>query len=141
MREMNDKLWNEIEQLRRDVERLKTQGGTGRWTAYTPTVTYGGGTTNPTSLTPLAKYFRLGNYCTVNGHGYLVRGSGNRSQIYFSTPFNHSTDRLHIGNAYCTFSTAGLAPCYLESNRIYIYNGDMIGTGGYVMFSVTYEVA
>lgn len=56
--------------------------------AWTPTVTYFGGTTNPTSWAyGTCSYVKLGRMVTCNIAAYLTRGSGNRTHVYFSLPF------------------------------------------------------
>ncbi len=55
--------------------------------AYTPTVTYAGGTTNPTSITTDFVFAMIGGVVIVTGIGQLTRGSGDREFTIFSLPF------------------------------------------------------
>lgn len=93
MREMNDKWWNEIEQLRRDMERLKTQGGTGKWTAYTPT--FGGFSADPVVV---ARYFLVGKVCTAVISN-TTAGTSNANTFTISAPFTAATvaDMIWVG--------------------------------------------
>jgi hypothetical protein len=64
-----------------------------QWFNFTPTVTYAGGTTDPTSLTINYAYFSIiGTSVHTIIHGTLVRGSGDRTVIYFTTPLSVSGD-------------------------------------------------
>jgi hypothetical protein len=53
---------------------------------YTPTVTYSGGTTNPTSITTDFKFAIRGKIAIINGKGALTRGSGDRTFTKFTLP-------------------------------------------------------
>ena len=55
--------------------------------AYTPIVTYDGGTTNPTSITTTFHFSINGSLVSVIGAGYLTRGSGDRTYTAFTLPF------------------------------------------------------
>ena len=63
-------------------------GGVGHpgWYAYTPTLTYAGGTTDPTGWTWSAEFFIEGNKLSLHIAGTLNRGSGDRSILYFGLP-------------------------------------------------------
>ena len=69
------------------VTNAKLGSDVGVWQSWTPTVTYDGGTTNPTShLFSWSQYARIGNvvfyYFLLN----ITRGSGYRTIVYISTP-------------------------------------------------------
>jgi hypothetical protein len=55
--------------------------------AYTPIVTYAGGTTDPTSITTTFHFSINGSLVSVIGAGYLTRGSGDRTYTVFTLPF------------------------------------------------------
>lgn len=73
------------------VTNAKLGNDVGTWTTWTPTVTYGGGTTDPTSYEFSYAYYARINDCVF--YMFLInitRGSGNRTVIYLSSPTSPS---------------------------------------------------
>lgn len=107
---------------------------------YTPTITYAGGTTDPTSLSLTYSRFSIhGKRIFVAVNGQLTRGSGDRLYTAFTLPLNYSSTCV----ASVTTSFAGgnkAAPSFGQSsNRISINHGAM-DSDGYLWMSLTYEI-
>jgi hypothetical protein len=79
--EMNDKLWGEINRLRREVERLRTLGGVSRWQTYTPI--FGGFSTAP-SIGRVA-YVLIGKMCILTV--FTRPGTSNANYYTMTAPF------------------------------------------------------
>lgn len=61
--------------------------GFNEWFSWTPTPTYSGGSTNPTTVTKRYAKFKIhGTEILLQLYYDYVRGSGNRAQFYFSLP-------------------------------------------------------
>lgn len=100
----------------------------GVWSAWTPTITYGGGTTNPTSFTVTARYTRIGKLVVCVITGTLTRGSGNRTYINFTPPITIAKDSG--GSATHTFQTDPLVvPCYISAGKLTINTGTWTSDG------------
>ena len=66
-------------------ERLETPA-IGDWTSYTPTITYFGGTTDPTSTSKSFRYTKFGKLIVLNGLLTIVVGPGNRTYMHITLP-------------------------------------------------------
>ena len=109
------------------------------WTSWTPTITWAGGTTNPTSFTILAaRYATVGNLVFCMLRGSLTRGSGDRSYLSLTAPVTISN--MASGSAHHTINGNGfvLAPLYSESGKVTISTGTMT-KDGYIWASWFYE--
>lgn len=109
----------------------------GEWASYTPSVTFLGGSTNPTSLSLTARYAVVGNIKFVQIEGTLTRGSGNRSYTKITLPITPSAGGY---SAACVTSFTGEfkpAAAYAESNDITVYHGTMT-SDGYLWLSLMY---
>lgn len=113
----------------------------GVWQDWTPTVTYVGGTTDPTSLTiTAARYNTIGKMLSFYLTGTLVRGSGDRTYIQIPLPVNY------VKNFTPTVSItfAGTKNCVAygqASNRFDIVLGTPMSTDGYLWVNGFYEIA
>jgi hypothetical protein len=111
----------------------------GVWTNYTPTITYAGGTTNPTSVTATIRYIRVGKivFFHCNG-GSFTRGSGDRSYVIFTLPVNGSGGTATMSHQ---FTPNGQCIGYFGGNTISFIIGPMTAASGYFWFSGFYEVS
>ncbi len=73
--------------------------------SYTPTVTYAGGTTNPTSMAVSFEFSIVGNQVLVIGTCTLTRGSGDRTYTFFTKPI--PSQKFGSGSFTCTFVSGG----------------------------------
>ena len=76
----DQRLWDEIEKLKKKSDRLKTQEG-GVWTAWTPT--FGGFSVDPSDV--VARYFRVGGFCYVSVY-MGTAGTSNAAGFTMSAP-------------------------------------------------------
>jgi hypothetical protein len=107
MTEMNDKLWNEIEKLRREVERMRTlESGGGVWQSWTPT--FQGFSVDPPGT---FRYMIIGKMCYVTVR--MDNGTSNGNIFRFNTP---------------TVVSDGGADFYYNS-LAYMVNGDTVRFG------------
>jgi hypothetical protein len=83
---VNDKLVQEIERLKREIERLTSQDGVGIWKAYTPTFT--GFSSDPTSVR--ARYCLVGKLCHVSIYA-SGNGTSNATTFQITAPFTAAT--------------------------------------------------
>jgi hypothetical protein len=109
------------------------------WASWTPTITWSGGTTDPTSFTVLsARYVTVGKlvFCTLRGS--LTRGSGDRSYLSLTAPVTISN--LASGSAHHNINGNDFisAPLYPQSGKVSIFTGTMT-KDGYIWASWFYE--
>jgi len=111
----------------------------GAWASWTPTITWAGGTTDPTSFTILAaRYVTVGNLVFCMLRGSLTRGSGDRSYLSLTAPVTISN--MASGSAHHNINGNGfvLAPLYSESGKVTIFMGTMT-KDGYIWATWFYE--
>jgi hypothetical protein len=120
----------------RDVfySKLSNPVGFPEYFAYTPSISYAGGTTNPTSLTPDAKFSISGNMVFVICNGTLTRGSGNRSYTVITMPVTVGT--VGSGGCHTNFTAAPASGVYVQTSCT-IFHGTMI-TDGVMFLSLFY---
>jgi hypothetical protein len=111
----------------------------GVWQDWTPTITWAGGTTDPTSFTVLsARYVTVGNlvFCTLRGS--LTRGSGDQSYLSLTAPVTISD--MASGSAHHNINGNDfvLAPLYSESGKVTIFM-DTMTKDGYIWAAWFYE--
>lgn len=134
-----------INDLQDEVVAVETQLGTnaGAWLNWTPTVTFAGGTTDPSSTTlQYARYTQIGKTVIANAD-YLFGSGGNRTEYMFTLPVSPvQTYGAAIG--YESIKTAFTEPTKVSISKtgtlitVYVPLQDK---SGHVMFSATYEVA
>ena len=111
----------------------------GAWASWTPTITWSGGTTDPTSFTvSSARYVTVGNLVFCALRGSLTRGSGDRSYLSLTAPVTISN--LASGSAHHGINGTGfvLAPLYSQSGKVTIFT-DTMTKDGYIWASWFYE--
>ena len=111
----------------------------GAWASWTPTITWTGGTTDPTSLTvSSARYVTVGNLVFCMLRGSLTRGSGDRSYLSLTAPVTISN--LAAGSAHHNINGNDFisAPLYSTSGKVSIFTGTMT-KDGYIWASWFYE--
>jgi hypothetical protein len=89
--------------------------------AFTPAVTYAGGTTDPTSNTASGKFSVNGGVISYFVTSTLVRGTGNRTATIFSVPLDVGGTLL-AGSGADDITAAGLT----AANLVYIVNGTLV---------------
>lgn len=81
------------------------------FTSWTPTVSYAGGTTNPTTVNiTQAIYKILGDQCFYQIKASITRGSGNRTFIQFSLPVDFDSEQTVAQVAIENIVQAGVVP-------------------------------
>ena len=111
----------------------------GAWASWTPTITWSGGTTDPTSFTvSSARYVTVGNLVFCMLRGSLTRGSGDRSYLSLTAPVTISN--LAAGSAHHNINGNDFisAPLYSTSGKVSIFTGTMT-KDGYIWASWFYE--
>jgi hypothetical protein len=104
---------DKINRLERKVEKLNTNERLGyTWLDWTPTVTYAGGTTDPTAVNlNYAKYMLIGD-----GVWFMISwsvttiGSGDRTTVYFTYPVT----KVHSGG--CGSAMEDVTPGWTACN-------------------------
>jgi len=135
-------LMKTINELENKISALATIQTGGIWNAYTPTVTYSGGTTDPTTATVAGKYSVIGEVCIVQiTYQITTIGSGDRTITNFTLPINYSGN-APTGSSQSNITAAGIvshAVIGSGGNSVNVYHGAM-STTGYVRVTVTYEI-
>jgi hypothetical protein len=109
------------------------------WFSWTPTITWVGGTTDPTSFTILAaRYVTVGNLVFCMLRGSLTRGSGDRSYLSLTAPVTISNMASGSAHHNINGNEFVLAPLYSESGKVSIFTGTMT-KDGYIWASWFYE--
>ena len=107
-------------------------GGVGHpgWFNYTPTVTYAGGTKNPTTLTVSFEFVINGKQLHVMGDGKLTRVSGDRTFTTFTTPF--AVTKITSGIFSCTFTADSVsAKTVYSGGTTWIVNHGTMNSDGF----------
>jgi hypothetical protein len=113
------------------------------WQAWTPTVTYLGGTTDPKSLTvDHARYCRTGNTVTFSIVATVERGSGNRTVVAFSLPLTAKYANFAAsGTEDITSTTPKACGCYSDNaKRVLVRFATAMANDGKIRVSGSYEV-
>jgi len=113
------------------------------WQAWTPSVIYLGGTTNPTSLTfDHARYCRTGDTVTFSIVATVARGSGNRTVVAFSLPITAKYANFAAsGTEDVTSTTPKACGCYSDnSTRVIVRFATAMANDGKIRVSGSYEV-
>lgn len=106
---------------------------------YTPTITYSGGTTDPTSNTIDFAYFQVvGSMCHFNIKSTIVRGSGNRNFTQYTFPIARATTNYITFAGTSSFNSSNLyGVAYSDSTTVMKFpitmnqDGSTIITGFY----------
>ena len=100
--------------------------------AYTPIVTYVGGTTDPTSITTNFYFAINGSLVSVTGTGQLTRGSGDRTYTAFTLPFIFGGE---TGSFSCQYAdTVKQVYCAGDKTKVTTYHTAMISDGYYWLY-------
>jgi hypothetical protein len=100
--------------------------------AYTPIVTYVGGTTDPTSITTNFYFAINGSLVSVTGSGQLTRGSGDRTYTVFTVPF---VTGFEAGSYSCQYSdTVKGVYCAGAKTNFTIGHSPMVRDGYYWLY-------
>lgn len=137
-------LINIMERLERVEKRVgfqeRLESG-GIWQSWTPTVTYFGGTTDPTSTSKSFRYTKFGKLIVINGLLTIVVGPGNRTYMHITLPIA-SANNDWAGSASPNFSGGNsVAAAYGHAGLLRVYTGDMSGVSStwYLRVSCAYE--
>lgn len=100
--------------------------------AYTPIVTYDGGTTDPTSITTTFHFSINGSLVSVIGAGQLTRGSGDRTYTVFTLPFIFGGE---TGSFSCQYAdTVKQVYCAGDKTKVTTSHTAMISDGHYWLY-------
>ena len=100
--------------------------------AYTPIVTYAGGTTDPTSITTNFYFAINGSLVSVTGTGQLTRGSGDRTYTVFTLPFIFGGE---TGSFSCQYAdTVKQVYCAGDKTKVTTNHTAMISDGYYWLY-------
>ena len=100
--------------------------------SYTPTVTYAGGSTDPTSITTTFHFSINGSLVSVIGTGYLTRGSGDRTFTAFTLPFIFGGE---TGSFSCQYAdTVKQVYCAGDKTKVTTSHTAMISDGHYWLY-------
>jgi hypothetical protein len=129
------------EALDADKSKKITLGNLFAWQNYTPTVTYGGGATDPDSETVnYCKYLKVGNTLMYHVYITVTRGSGDRTYTQFTVPVAPAQNEI-AGSAVTSVTAGGInfvEGCYLSSGKLTVLHGTMTADGKIAAF-ITYE--
>lgn len=134
-----------INELQDEVVAVETQLGTnaGTWLDWTPTVTFAGGTTNPSSTTKVyARYTRIGNIVIATAD-YSFGTGGNRTEYKFTLPLTPAQTYGAV-TGYESLKTALTDPTkamLAASGALVTVFVPVQDKAGHVIFTAVYEVA
>ena len=99
------------------------------WFNWTPTITYAGGTTDPTSFTiTVARFWMIGEVKHVSFAATVTRGSGDRPYQIISLPLSYTA--FFGGGVTTTYTGLQVSPFYQSgTNKVTIYTGAMTSDG------------
>ncbi len=139
----DEKTVDRIKRLEKEVERLRVKESPGAWLDWTPTITFAGGSTDPSSITKLhARYTTIGKIVIASADYSFGKG-GNRTQYKFTLPLTPAQTYGAV-TGYESLKTAFTDPtkAYMEASgalvTVYVPVQDK---AGHVMFTAVYEVA
>ena len=124
---------------------LDSGASTGAWTGWTPTITYAGGTTNPTSATIThARWMSIAKGAWFYLRVAFVKGSGDRAQFNFSLPANRNASYTGTIPFICrhTITAAGAVNGLAYSDDASLIKVTVtIANDGYIAIEGFYEAA
>lgn len=135
------KLIEKVGALQRDVDRLKTKETprAASWAAYTPTITYTGGSGTPTLFVPIARYHNAGGLVHLLIVGQLTRGTCTQTIVKFTAP----TDVKAGAIAQVVHTLRGAAwkqgLCIFTDNVFTVELGGAMSSNGFLRLSAFYE--
>lgn len=137
----DEKVVDRIKRLEREVERLQVKESPGAWVNWTPTVTFEGGTTDPSSIAKVsARYTQIGKTVIANADYYFGLG-GDRTEYMFTLPFS-PLQTYGAASAHESIKTAFTEPIkaaiYKSGALVKVYV-PLQDKAGHVMFSAIYE--
>ena len=135
-----------INDLQNEIVAVETQLGVnaGTWQSYTPSLSWTGGTTDPTSATfDYAKYTQIGKMVTVQFILTVVRGSGDRVFATIGLPINSSVHGL-AGTGVEDLTSALRQPFNVSSyafDSVTAYPPSAMSRDGSMRITFTYPIA
>jgi len=134
-----------INDLQNEVVAVETQLGVnaGTWLNWTPTVTFAGGTTDPSSTTKVyARYTTIGKIVIATAD-YSFGVGGNRTQYEFTLPLTPAQ------TYYAVTGYESLKTAFTDPTKAFISASGAIVTvyvpvqdkAGHVIFTAIYEIA
>jgi hypothetical protein len=112
------------------------------WFTWTPSVTYSGGTTDPTGwVFNMAKFMIVGALLTFDLFATLTRGSGDRTYIYFTLAVAKVGSEIACNASECiSTESTKLAISYVDNQPKLLLNVTMANNGS-VRVSGSYPIA
>jgi len=139
----DEKTVDRIKKLEREVERLRVKESPGAWTSWTPTVTFDGGTTDPSSTTKqYARYTTIGKIVIATAD-YLFGTGGDMTQYKFTLPLTPAQTYGAV-TGYESLKTAFTEPTKASLSKtgaLVTVNVPVQDKAGHVMFTAVYEAA
>ena len=141
---MDIKFAEQLRALEKRVSHVeRVEGTNANWQNWTPSVAYYGGSTNPQSVSfDHARYIQVGKIVTFSFVANVIRGSGNRTIVYFTLPV---TAKYSNFSASCsedvTTSTQLPRGCFADqANRVCVRLETAMARDGKIRVSGSYEV-
>jgi hypothetical protein len=120
--------------LEREIERLKVKESAGAWMDWTPSITWEGGTTDPTTTTVThARYTKIGKLVTFSILFNITRGTGDRNLCRFTLPTSAKTTGQTL-TAYQTLTVGGYGASaasrvVASTSTAFVFTGTMTADG------------
>ena len=143
MSNFDEKTIERIKRLEKEVERLRVKESPGAWLDWTPTVTFAGGTTDPSTTTlQYARYMQIGKIVIATAD-YLFGTGGDRTQFKFTLPLTPAQTYGAVTgyeSLKTTFTDPSKASMEASGALVTVYV-PVQDKAGHVMFTAVYEVA
>jgi len=141
----DEKTVERIKKLEREVERLRVKESPGAWLDWTPTITWEGGTTDPTTVSiGYARYTKIGKLVTIVLRVNIdAIGSGNRTLMRATLPTTLAYPSVCSARGNVVSSTFGSYDAATSSTgtTVLVVFPSAITRNGYTYMTGTYEVA
>ena len=115
--------------------------------AYTPSITYGGGTTNPTTATASGTFRLIGNIChVIFYYNVSTRGTGDRNVVILTLPITAANSYSIAGSSWNVIYPGAIISNYPVYNATtttcsHYLGGAMTQASGAMQSNVFYEIA
>ena len=107
---------------------------------YSPTVTYSGGTTNPTSFSFTLRFCVNRRTVFVQGLATLIRGSGDRTRTTITLPIDWKNSSYFAGAVSWSMNHPNAVAGEAGTNVFDIRHSTMTGETSYFRISFAYEI-
>lgn len=141
MSDFDEKMIQKLKRLEREVERLQRWESPGIWKVWTPTIAWGGGTTDPTTVSVAsARYCQIGKMVTFSLTVQIVTlGSGDRTRMYASAPTG--VYKSSTASVYRDIVNADKGRVFSSTSNIEVYFVGGALAAGYIFIGGSYEAS